>query len=152
MNALREYRTLSGNAAATGVPVENTGGQGTRDSHWRDSVFGAELMTGYAEPAGVRMPISRLTVGALEDLGYGVNYAAADSYTMPRLRDLSSGTSTRSPATGRAANRALLFAALDPALSMFHAFAEHGRDSTTSRGAFRRLTPVWERLADVTPS
>jgi hypothetical protein len=28
-------------------------------------------------------PLSRLTVGSLEDLGYAVNYTAADPYTLP---------------------------------------------------------------------
>lgn len=32
------------------VPVENTGGTGTADGHWRESVFDAELMTGFIEP------------------------------------------------------------------------------------------------------
>lgn len=82
-NAVREYRTLSGNPAATDIPVENTGGEGTAGGHWRESVFDTELMTGYAERRGVAMPISRMTVGALEDLGYSVNYAAADPYTIP---------------------------------------------------------------------
>ena len=84
-NGLREYRTLAGSASATGVPVENPGGSGTAGSHWRDSVFRTELMTGYAEPAGVAMPISRITVGSLQDLGYTVNYAAADPYVLPAM-------------------------------------------------------------------
>ena len=29
------------------VPVENLGGIGTADAHWRESTFGTELMTGY---------------------------------------------------------------------------------------------------------
>jgi hypothetical protein len=29
------------------VPVENSGGSGTRDAHWRESEFGNEVMTGY---------------------------------------------------------------------------------------------------------
>jgi hypothetical protein len=80
--AVAAYTTIFG-VSATSVPVENTGGAGTAGGHWRESVFRTELMTGYAEPAGVAMPISRITVGALEDLGYTVNYAAADPYTKP---------------------------------------------------------------------
>ncbi len=80
-NAVREYQTLSG-TNATGVPVENTGGPGTAGGHWRESVFNTELMTGYAEAPGVAMPISRMTVGTLEDMGYTVDYAAADPYTL----------------------------------------------------------------------
>jgi thermitase len=82
VNALREYRSLFGLATATGVPVENTGGPGTADAHWRESVFDTELMTGYLNP-GVKNPISRMTVGAFQDLGYQVNYARADVYAKP---------------------------------------------------------------------
>lgn len=82
-NALREYRSIFGIPSAAGVPVENTGAQGTRGSHWRETVFRTEIMTGYAEPAGVRMPISRMTIGALQDLGYAVNYLRADAYAKP---------------------------------------------------------------------
>ena len=85
-NALREYRTLSGKPTATGVPVESGGGAGTANAHWSESVFNSELMTGYAEAAGVNMPISRVTVGSLEDLGYTVNYAKADNYVLGSLR------------------------------------------------------------------
>jgi hypothetical protein len=63
------------------VPVENTGGQGTRDSHWRATVLGRELMVGFARVGG--MPLSRLTVGALADLGYVVRLDNAESFTVP---------------------------------------------------------------------
>jgi len=79
-NALREYRSVFGVPAATGVPVENEGGAGTAGVHWRESVFDTELMTGFAESAGTQQPISRITVGALQDLGYRVNYGRADGY------------------------------------------------------------------------
>jgi hypothetical protein len=82
-NALREYRQLAGNQTVTGVPVENTGGPGTALGHWRESVFTTELMTGSVEDAGVAMPISRMTVGSLQDLGYTVDYAKADPYVLP---------------------------------------------------------------------
>lgn len=38
-------------------------------------------MTGFLNPA--LNPISRLTIASLEDLGYVVNYAAADPYVLP---------------------------------------------------------------------
>jgi hypothetical protein len=69
------------------VPVENcanypytypTCGQGTVDSHWRTSVFGNELMVGFLPSAPA---LSVVTLGSLQDLGYTVNYAAADRYT-----------------------------------------------------------------------
>lgn len=58
------------------VPVENQFGPGTINSHWRESVLGNELMTGFLN-AGSN-PLSVLTVRSLEDLGYTVNAAAAD--------------------------------------------------------------------------
>jgi len=78
-NAVQAYDSL---AAGTQyyVPVESGGGQGTAGSHWSEAVFDKELMTGYAN--GTTMPISIITVGALDDLGYTVNYAAADPYTL----------------------------------------------------------------------
>ncbi|WP_051964271.1 Ig-like domain-containing protein [Deinococcus misasensis] len=63
------------------VPVENSGGAGTKCGHWSEGIFDSELMTGYAE-AGT-MPLSILTVGALADLGYQVNFGAADAYQIP---------------------------------------------------------------------
>ena len=80
-NALREYRTLAG-TSVTSVPLESGGGGGTAGAHWSDSVFRTELMTGYVEPAGVAMPLSKVTVGAFADLGYTVNYAAADAFVL----------------------------------------------------------------------
>jgi hypothetical protein len=64
---------------SVGVPVAY-GGSGTAYSHWRDSVFGDELMTGFLK--GVA-PLSVMTIKSLEDLGYVVNIAAADPYTVP---------------------------------------------------------------------
>ena len=69
-HALAEYRALTGNPGATSVPLETNGGSGTAGAHWSEAVFNAELMTGYIELGGTFMPISRMTIGALEDLGY----------------------------------------------------------------------------------
>lgn len=79
--ALAMYRTMSGNPGASYVPLETGGGPGTANVHWSEAVFDTELMTGYAESNG-NMPLSRLTIAALADLGYQVNYSAADSYTL----------------------------------------------------------------------
>ena len=84
-NALREYKSIFA-TPATSVPVENVGGVGSAGSHWRESVFDTELMTSLAENTGTAMPISRITVGQFADLGYAVNYAAADAYTKPTLQ------------------------------------------------------------------
>jgi hypothetical protein len=77
--ALQSYFTL-GVTSAPGVPVENTGGAGTREGHWRESVFGNELMTGYI--SGTPNPLSALTVGSLKDLGYGTSFAGATTYAL----------------------------------------------------------------------
>jgi hypothetical protein len=72
------------------VPVESTGGKGTADSHWRESVFGDELMTGFLDPG--TNPLSRVTVASLADMGYAVNLEGADPYTLSAaLRAFSSG-------------------------------------------------------------
>ncbi|WP_188189651.1 leishmanolysin-related zinc metalloendopeptidase [Nonomuraea sp. SYSU D8015] len=78
----REYGALLGSLEAHPVPVENVGGSGSVGSHWRESVFGEELMTSRIGNATVR-PLSRLTAAALADLGYEVDMAAAEPYVLP---------------------------------------------------------------------
>lgn len=84
--AMEEYGVLLGTNISTPVPVANTGGPGTRDGHWRESVFGNELMTGFLDAA--ENPISRMTVASLEDLGYTVDRDAADPYAIPTALEL----------------------------------------------------------------
>ena len=67
----------------TSVPLANTGGPGTERAHWREDVFDNELMTGFIDD-GVT-PISTLTVAQFADLGYLVNFEAADPYTLPEI-------------------------------------------------------------------
>jgi hypothetical protein len=76
--ATAAYNQIFG-TSASGVPVENTGGSGTRDAHWRESIFGSELMTGWVGP-GASLPLSRVTVASLADIGYTVNYAMAGTF------------------------------------------------------------------------
>jgi hypothetical protein len=80
--ALAEYRTLANNPGLTFVPLEDAGGPGTRGSHWDEETFNNELMTGFLDSPGAS-PLSRLTIGSLDDLGYTVDYASADAYSMP---------------------------------------------------------------------
>ena len=62
------------------IPVENSGGPGTRDAHWRQTIFGRELMQGYANRGG--SPLSATTSASLYDLGYrGVMVGNSDSFT-----------------------------------------------------------------------
>ena len=81
-NARREYGKLLKKKAAD-VPVENTGGPGTADGHWRESVFRNELMSGFI--AAPDNPLSRLTVASLQDMGYEVDLAKAEPYKLPDL-------------------------------------------------------------------
>jgi Leishmanolysin len=82
-NAKREFGKLKGIGRAP-VPVENTGGPGTRDGHWRESVFRNELMSGFIAMPG--NPLSKLTVASLQDLGYEVRMSAAEPYSLPNLQ------------------------------------------------------------------
>jgi hypothetical protein len=61
------------------IPVANTGGGGTANSHWRETTFEDELMTGYASGA---MPVSVMTIKSLRDLGYTVDESKAESYSI----------------------------------------------------------------------
>ena len=84
--ARREFATLLGQDTAPQVPVENSGGLGTEGTHWREQVFGNELMTGFLATQG--NPLSRLTLSSLEDLGYSVIIEAADPYVLPSALEL----------------------------------------------------------------
>lgn len=79
--AISRYNTAGGSIAFPSlyaVPVENTGGPGTQDGHWRETVMTTELMTGYLALGA--SPLSAITIGSLSDLGYSVNYTTADAY------------------------------------------------------------------------
>jgi hypothetical protein len=108
--ALAQWTPFATTLGYTGqpIPLEMCGGAGTRDAHWRErtscngsgaptgpQVFGAELMTGYIEQPGVPMPLSRMTIAAMEDLGYQVDYTQADLF----LGHLVAGLSAALPPT-----------------------------------------------------
>lgn len=79
--ALLQFPLIGGASyAGRPVPVENSGGSGTADVHWRETVFRNEIMTGYLN-SGLN-PLSRVTVASLQDLGYAVNLLFADSYSL----------------------------------------------------------------------
>jgi hypothetical protein len=73
-------KAIGGNTiCASSVPVEGSqGSEGTINSHWRESTFGNELMTGFLN-SGTN-PLSAMSIRSLEDLGYAVNPAVADAY------------------------------------------------------------------------
>jgi len=72
--ALAAYRQLSNNPTAKFVPTDPGSG------HFSETVFGNEISTPIL---GRNADISAITVGALADLGYVVDFAAADNYVLP---------------------------------------------------------------------
>ncbi len=94
--------------SSLGVPIENTGtvGDGTRDAHWRASVFGHELMTGTIHN-GLN-PLSLVTIQTLGDFGYIVVPEAADDFDVANAT--SPGTFVQPSETiGTAVRETILF-------------------------------------------
>ncbi len=79
-NAIAQYNEIMGTSVTT-LNLEDDGGAGTEHSHWEEDDFDNELMTGWVN-AG-ETPLSKVTVGALEDAGYEVDYNAADPWYGP---------------------------------------------------------------------
>ena len=67
----------AGGADYTGAKVPTQPGQG----HWRESVFGSELMTSSLS-INRREPLSAITLAALIDMGYHVDLSFADDYEL----------------------------------------------------------------------
>lgn len=101
--ALKVYQQWMNDNSLANVPLELEGGAGTVNLHWRESLFGNELMTGFQDPASPEK-LSALTLGMMADLGYVVDMAAADaSYAMggkalaPLVDDASGATASLQP-------------------------------------------------------
>lgn len=63
------------------VPLEGVAaGPGSANSHWRESIFGTELMTPQSEGGDIGEPLSRVTAALFGDIGYTVNLDAADPF------------------------------------------------------------------------
>jgi SdrD B-like domain/Leishmanolysin len=76
-HAAAAYQLLGGQGQ---VPLEATGGSGTSSSHWRESVFGDELMTGWIN-YGTSV-VSTVTIAALRDMGYTVDLSQAQAFSL----------------------------------------------------------------------
>lgn len=61
------------------VPLEDARGIGPLDPHWRVSVFGDELMISFVG-RGLKSPLSSITLGFFQDIGYNVDFSVADPY------------------------------------------------------------------------
>lgn len=100
-NALREYKAYFPEYSDNiiGIPIEDDGGQGTASVHPEEGSMGfvsrndryinghfhpgleTELMTGWSDAnTGVPLPMSKITIGLLEDIGFSVDYSKADEY------------------------------------------------------------------------
>jgi Leishmanolysin len=75
-HATYEYQVLTGCKGS--VPLETDYSEGTRCLHWDEECFQGELMTGFVQGM---MPLSRMTIAGLKDIGYTVSYDSADIYT-----------------------------------------------------------------------
>lgn len=84
--AIAQFDAAGGNAyEGSKVPVENTGGDGVANGHWRESVLGNELMTPFM--SNLEGQLSAITIASLEDIGYAVSYDEADDYSWPPPRE-----------------------------------------------------------------
>lgn len=81
VRAKTEFGRLTG-AGPSDVPIENSGGAGAANRHWRETVFGDEIMSTYVPTA--HNPMSRLTLASMQDLGYEIDMRAAQDYALPR--------------------------------------------------------------------
>ena len=75
----------AGGADYTGgakVPVENLGGAGSANLHWRGAVLRRELMRPLNR-LGVPETFSAITIQSMADLGYIVDVSLAEPYTLP---------------------------------------------------------------------
>lgn len=64
------------------VPVENLGGAGSANLHWRGSVLGGELLRPLNR-LGVPETLSAITIQSMADLGYIVDVSLAEPYALP---------------------------------------------------------------------
>ena len=93
--ALEKYRMYLNDPSLLGIPIEDDGGAGTANVHPEEHrIVGhtrhigghphegidEELMTGWAESGNVVMPLSAISIGFLEDMGFDVSYAFADIF------------------------------------------------------------------------
>ena len=97
-NAVREYNYYFTNDTYDKIPIENDGGGGTASVHLEEGIesnvsqnnryyngklypgLDHELMTGWSDNINYPLPMSRITLGCMEDLGYGVDYNESETY------------------------------------------------------------------------
>jgi len=83
--AIEAFLAADGNLySGDPVPIEDQGdpGDGTNCSHWRETVMGSELMTGFINLGD--NPLSAVTTESLGDQGYIVDGTLSDTYVLPK--------------------------------------------------------------------
>ena len=76
------YGELLGTNEATAIPLANGMGQGSDFSHWSEIVFDNEILSPTAEAPGVSEFLSHMTISSLRDIGWNVDYEAAQEYAL----------------------------------------------------------------------
>ncbi|MBC6478494.1 MAG: hypothetical protein GDA56_12650 [Hormoscilla sp. GM7CHS1pb] len=71
----------------TALELTRGAGSGSDLSHWRENVFGNEMMTDSGS-AGINELLGSITIGAMRDLGFNVNYDAAEPYRLPHMLEM----------------------------------------------------------------
>ena len=75
---------VGGSVRSPSSPEERFFGGSTNaslDGHWRESVFNTEVMDTIIDSGSEKL--SKVTIAALADLGYSVDYTKAESYSLP---------------------------------------------------------------------
>jgi hypothetical protein len=79
-NAGKVYGELQGLEVGKAIPLTSGVGVASDIAHWQEEFFQNELMSHEAEAPEYSMPLSELTIASLEDIGWEVNYGAAEAF------------------------------------------------------------------------
>ncbi|NER25503.1 MAG: hypothetical protein F6J86_31180 [Symploca sp. SIO1B1] len=74
------YGELNNTFRQTAIPLTTNVGSGSDYGHWREQVFTNEIMTHAIGSGG--SPMSQMTIASLRDIGWNVNYGAAQPYSL----------------------------------------------------------------------
>jgi hypothetical protein len=93
------YGDLTGSPTPKAVPLSKDKDASGKIiyGHWSESVFGDELLTPEAEGAGIKIPLSQVTIASLRDIGWNVNYGAAESFSLGTFSPPSNNTISSLP-------------------------------------------------------
>jgi Bacterial pre-peptidase C-terminal domain len=86
------YGDLTGSLLPSAIPLSKDKDASGKDiyGHWSEAILGDELLTPEAEGAGLTIPLSQVTIASLRDIGWSVNYGAAEAFTLGRVSPPSS--------------------------------------------------------------